>query len=195
MCFLFFSQVAWGYSGAGILNSGVLPVIQLFNTHLFTVLFLINPCLFFIFAFKSIQIFWLDAEMGLKMCYLSLVNREEIWAWNSHVTANHKVNMSIIHCSYDLIYQHLNYSFSWFLSLSLYLTIYIWLSQYFHIHFNRIAAEWFMGGWLGHALHVKGYPCWWKKQTRTQSGVFELLSPAAPEEELESHWTVWTRRI
>ncbi len=74
-------------------------------------------------------------------------------------------------------------------SLSLLLTIWIWLSQYFHIHFNRTAAEWFMDGWLGHALHVKGHPCWWKKQTWTQSGVFELLSPAALGEERWSQWT------
>lgn len=143
--FVFF-QVAWGYSGAGILNSGVLPVIQLFNTHLFTVLVLINPCLFFLFAFKSIQIFWLDADMGLKMCYLSLVNREEIWAWNSHVSANHKVNMSIIHCSYDLIYQDFNYSFSWFLSLSLpddlHLTLPV-LSYSF-----QSDCRWMIYGWL-----------------------------------------------
>jgi len=52
--------------------------MQLFNTHLFTELVFINPFSFYLFGFKSIQIFGLDAEMGLKMCYLSLVNREEI---------------------------------------------------------------------------------------------------------------------
>lgn len=153
---------------------------------MFTVLVFINP-FHFIYLVSNLFIFlgWMQ-RWGWRCVIYPWSTERKSERENSHVTDNHKVNMSIIHCSYDLIYQHLNYLFS----LSLYLTIYIRVSQYFHIHFNRIAAEWFMGGWLGHALHVKGHPCWWKKQTWTQSGVFELLSPAAPEEELGSQWTL-----
>ncbi len=93
-------------------------ITKLFNTHLFPVLDLINPSRFIYLVSNLFKFFgWMQ-----RWCWRCVIypwpTGEEIWEWNSHVADNHKVNMSIIHSSYDLIYQRLNYSFSWFLSLS-----------------------------------------------------------------------------